>query len=558
MDTTVLFHNGTVVTMDEAMPMAERVLVRSGRVAGVGGPGLNTPQDARMVDLGGRTVVPGFIDAHTHVSFSAFEPEMLDCTTPPRESLGQVLDEVADHCATTPDGAWVRAWGFHSSQVREQRNPTRRELDDAAPANPFVLLDVSFHACYVNSLALRATGISRDTPDPPLGSIERDPSGEPTGALLESACDLPQQHSWRAYARRDPDLAVELIERQCRRLLALGITAVGDALVTPEAAGLYARARVAARLPISISQLHGGDTFFSRPEPHRGNVDLQRDDPVLRGGMIKMFMDTSYPSPAIDRLGCDASIESLGVTCYDPEEAAELALLAADNDLGVAIHCGGNRAVEHAIHAFAAVRRRHPSKEITLRVEHAFIGERGQPERLSELGVRLVTQPGLARNYGNLFEDMRGENQPRLTMFPAGSMVEAGVIVAASSDYPCGGGLAPLEVMSAAVSRRRTDGEPIDPEEAVGPDRALRMYTLDAARACDRDTTEGSITPGKRANLVVLDRNPLECDPEQASVLQTWADGELRYDAVSGPPPRARSARAPMPGPRHSGRSPCR
>jgi predicted amidohydrolase YtcJ len=532
-DTTVLFHNGTVVTMEEAVPTGDAVLVRDGRVADVGGPGLTRPPGARVVDLGGRALVPGFIDAHNHFSFSAFEPEMVDCSTPPLESLRQVLDELASRCAATPEGAWVRAWGFHGSRVRERRNPTRRELDEAAPANPVVLLDVSFHACYVNSLALRATGISQSTPDPPLGSIERDRSGEPTGTLLESACDLPQRYSWLAYAARDPDRAVELIERQCRRFLALGITAVGDALVTPDAADLYARAHRAARLPMSISQLHGGETFFGRPKPDRANVDLHRDDLALRGGMIKMFMDTSYPCPAIDRLAADVCVERLGMTWYTPEEATRLALLAADNELGVAIHCGGNRAVEHALQAFAAVRRRYPSREITLRVEHAFIGDRGQPRRLSELGVRLVAQPGLARNFGDLFAALRGKDQPQLSLFPLGSMVEAGVTVAASSDYPCGGGLSPLQIMSAAVSRRRADGEPIDPEEAVGRERALRMYTLDAARACDRDAIEGSISPGKRANLVVLDRNPLDWDPERASVLQTWVDGEPRYDATN-------------------------
>jgi predicted amidohydrolase YtcJ len=272
--------------------------------------------------------------------------------------------------------------------------------------------------------------------------------------------------------------------------------------------------------------------------------------------MIKMFMDPSYPSPAIDRFTADACVES--VTCYTLDEAGELALLAAENELGVAIHCGGNRAVEYALEVFAAVRGPHASKDLTLRIEHSFIGARGQPRRLSDLGVRLVTQPGLARNYGDLFEAMRGENQPQLTLLPAGSMVEAGVTVAASSDYPCGGGLAPLEVMSAAVNRRRTEGEPVDPEEAVDHERALRMYALDAARACDRDAIEGSITPGKHANLVVLDRNPLGCDPEQASVVQTWVDGELRYDAIDEPRLRARSALAPTPGPPRSGPPPRR
>lgn len=529
-----LFHDGDVVTVDGASRVAEALLVRDGRVAEVGGEELveRAGEEAVRVDLGGRTVVPGFIDAHNHFSFSAFEPDMVDCSTPPLESLDELLGQVANHCAGLPDGLWVRGWGFHSSQVKEGRNPTRQELDEAAPRNPFVLVDVSFHACYVNSPTLRATQISRDTPDPPGGVIERDGSGEPTGTLLESAADLPQCDSWLDHVERDRERALDLIERQCRRFLALGITTICDALVIPEAAELYDEARRAGKLLLSVSQLHGGDTFFAPPRPGRQDVDLHADDGIaLRGGMVKIFMDGTYPSPAIDRLHPGGCVKHAGVTNYAPAEVAELALQAAEHELGVAIHCSGNRAVEQALEAFTAVRRTEAGKSITLRIEHSFIGRRGQAARLADLGVLLVTQPGLARDYGHVFSALRGDDQPQLLLFPVRSMLDAGVRVAGSSDYPCGGGLAPLSIMSAAVNRRRADGEPIEPEEAIDRERALRMYTLDAARACDRESIEGSLAVGKRANLVVLDRNPLDCDPAEISVLQTWVDGELRFQA---------------------------
>jgi predicted amidohydrolase YtcJ len=532
----LLFHNGTVITLDGESGLAKAVLVREGRVAEVGGPELveRVGGTASSIDLAGRVVVPGFIDAHNHFSFSAFQPDMVDCSTPPLESLEEVLVNVARHCEGVPADVWVRGWGFHSSQVREGRNPTRRELDEVAPENPVVLVDVSFHACYVNSRALELTGLSRHTPDPPGGSIGRERSGEPNGTLLESASDLPQRDSWLEYIARDRDRALDLVERQCRRFLALGITTVADALVLPPAADLYRRAKRAGRLLLSVTQLHGGETFFDPPRPDRRDVDLHAGDgDLLHGGIVKIFMDGAYPSPAIDRWHEDGCVTSAGVTNYTPEELTGLVLLAADNDLDIAIHCSGNRAVEQALDSLATVRRRHPAKDTTLRIEHSFIGRHGQAERFADLGVHLVSQPGLARAYGHVFAGLRGEGQSDLTLFPARSMLDAGVVVAGSSDYPCGGGLAPLSAMSAAVERRLADGEPIDPEEAVDREDALRMYTVNAARACNRETIEGSITPGKRANLVVLDRSPLESDPRAVTVLQTWVDGELRYSADS-------------------------
>lgn len=530
-----LFHNGTVLTLEPSRPRGEALLIRDGKVVEVGGPRLveEIGEDVNLVDLARATIVPGFVDAHNHFSFSAFEPEMVDCSTPPLESLQEVLGRIAAHCSQAPAGAWVRGWGYHASQVSEHRNPTRRELDEAAPQNPLVLIDVSFHACYTNSDALLQAGISRDTPDPSVGSIERDKAGVPTGTLLEMAMDLPQRLSWLEYLERDPALALELIERQCHRFLALGITSVCDALVLPEAAALYERASREGRLPLSVSQLHGGDSFFAPPRPDRDDVDLHGGDGVtLTGGMLKAFMDPSYPSPAIDRRRGCGRIERAGATYYAPEEIVALAKRAAERRLGLAIHCGGNRAVAQALDAFETVRASRAGSALTLRIEHSFVGERGQADRLAELGVQLVTQPGLAAEYGHVFAALRGDDRRDLVLFPVRTMLDAGVAVAGSSDYPCGGGLDPLRIMSAAVERRQPDGTPVDSEEAIDREGALRMCTLGAARACGREAIEGSLAPGKRANLVVLDRDPLDADPATASVLETWVDGERRW-----PPP---------------------
>lgn len=532
-DRELLFCGGPVITMDDQIPSADYVLVRNGLVAdvGVAGPTLQDIKDrAAVVDLEGRALAPGFIDAHNHFSFAALEPTMVDCRTPPHESIRSVLEALRGAHEQAPPGAWLRGWGFHASQVQEQRNPTRWELDEISPTNPLFLVDASYHAGYANTAALRLAGIERDTPHPSRGVIERDRRGEATGTLLEAAADLPQHQSVRSLLERSPDRGAGLIAQAGRKHLALGITAIGDALVTPDAARLYAECSSAGTLPLTIVQIHGGVTFFARPCLDDRSVSRMHraEGRMLRAGAVKLFMDPAYPSPAVDRPCGPNCIEHVGETNYSMDEIEALAVAAASADLDIVVHCGGNRAIDYALGAFDAVRRSHGSKDLRLRIEHAFIAHASQAHRMAELGVSLVAQPGLGSAFGSLFRGWRGKDNPSLVLFPVRSMIGEGVSVAASSDNPCGGPLDPLQVMRCAVSRQTHDGLSIEPQEAVTPTQALRMYTIDAAQVCGLGAEQGSISPDKRANLVVL-----SCDPtrstaslESARVIETYVDGE--------------------------------
>lgn len=153
--------------MDERRPVAEAVLLRAGRIAAAGREGevrAAAAPGADLVDVGGRTIVPGFIDAHNHLSLALFAPLAVDCSTPPLLNLAQVLEAIEAHCRTIPPGRWVMGMGFHMSHVREQRNPTRWELDEVAPDHPFFLIDMSCHAGFANSRALAEVGISAHSP----------------------------------------------------------------------------------------------------------------------------------------------------------------------------------------------------------------------------------------------------------------------------------------------------------------------------------------------------------------------------------------------------------
>lgn len=532
----VVLLNANVRTVDDRDSVAQAVLMRGGRFAAVGSEAevrATASENAEFVDLGGRTVVPGFIDAHNHLSIAAFAPDCVDCSTPPLSTLAEALESIEKHCKALPAGQWVRGMNFHMSGIREQRNPTRYELDEVAPNNPFFLLDASCHAGYANSLALAAVGVSAHTPQPWGGEIEKDRNGEPTGTLFEAAANPLHTASWDAYAERDWDRALDLLHAKMRDYLAVGITGIGDAAVTAKAAELYRRADAAGKLPFTVQQLHAGDHFFAMQDLRRSDIVDRIKEPssdLLRGGTMKIFVDRAYPSPAIDRIH-DGCCVHVGAPFYAKDEVRELAVRAGELGIDTAIHGMGNCAIDAVLDAYEAARRR-PGSYSVMRLEHAFIADPRQGSRMAELGVDLVANPGLAYGWGEVFDMWRGEGQHHLRLFPVRSMLDAGVRVSLASDHPCGT-FSPVEIIWTAVARTTQHGAPLEPDEAVTAAEALRLYTINAAHASKRADREGSIEVGKRANVVVLDRDIVTCprdDIRGARVDMTYVDGERVYE----------------------------
>ncbi|GIX47797.1 MAG: hypothetical protein KatS3mg131_2008 [Candidatus Tectimicrobiota bacterium] len=527
---------GTVLTMDRHHPRAEAVAVQGGRIAAVGlaaeianliGP------TTTVVDLAGRALLPGFLDPHHHFSITAFEPVAVDCRTPPHERLSSILAAIAAAARSAPRGQWIRGWGLRTFLLREKRAPTRWELDEVAPHHPVCLLDGSVHACYVNSAALALAGIDRYTPDPPHGQYLRDTRGELTGTLWESAMNAVYTLSLQAYLDRFGDGVADLLAAACRRLLACGITGVGDALVTPEAARLYRLAEAQHKLPLVVHQLFGGRHFFAPPqEVARGDVDTSDVSDRLRGNTMKLFLDPAFPTYALMRPHPCGGVEHYGERYYTQDELDALVLAAHRRGLQVALHCLGNGAVEMALNACERALREHPRAEPRFRIEHFTLATPAQMRRARDLGVIAVVQPPFVYTRGEAYRRTAQEVGGEVRPLAFGSMLAAGLTVAASSDSPCAP-VEPLLGLYALVTRRhRDEAAPIAPEEAVGPLEGLRLYTLNAAYALRRDHEVGSLEVGKRADMVVLSHDPTAVDPEflrDITVEQTYVDGVRVY-----------------------------
>ncbi len=512
-----LFVRGTVLTMEPEQPVAEALAVRDGRVAAVGSSAeilrlRETEPGATVVDLGGRCLLPGFVDAHAHFSLAVLDGFWADCRTPPLRTIPELQAALRRAAAVAPAGAWVRGYGYHHAALAERRHPTRGELDEAVPDRPAVLLHFSHHQAVANSRALAAAGITRATPDPPGGEIGRDRTGEPNGLLFERAMAVVERASREGWEAR----FVEAAAAASRRFAAVGLTTVQDAAVEPALERRYREAEAAGQLAIRVLRFRVSPAgWFHPPWDEAGGPG--------EGHTLKVFVDGGYRCAM--RLPREGGEVRSGFLFYRREELAEGLVRAWRSGWSVACHAIGNLGVETCLDALEDALRVEPAGAGRIRVEHALFLTPALIARLRALGVPVVVQPAF------LYDGLgRGPRLPAdLRPMPFGSLRAAGVPLAFSSDYPCGT-LAPLAGIFAAVTRQSRDGEPGDPAEVLPVAAALKAYTIGAARAARLAAECGSLAPGKRADLVLLDANPLRVAPEalrNLRVLETWVAGRL-------------------------------
>lgn len=508
-----LLVNAHVLTMDPTMPVAQAVAIRDGRIVEVGGTDeilWLREGDYELVDLDERTVIPGFVDPHNHFSIGALECFWADCRA--ATSVSDIQRGMVDAATRTPPGEWVRGLGYDHGALAERRHPTRFELDAAVPDRPALLMHFSHHQAVANSLALAAAGISRGTPDPPGGEIARDKSGEPTGLLFERATSVAESKSREGWEAR----FVEVARSASLGYAAAGITTIQDAAVTPAMARRYAEAREANALAIHVEEtMVGSGGWFERP-----------DDAVAHRA-LKIFVDGGYRCAM--RVVRDGAVRTSGFLFYESSELVTILLEAWRQGRRVVCHAIGNLGVERAVEAIEEALTRDPRGRERVRIDHAIFLTDDLIDRIARLGIWVVGQPSFLHDVGG------ASPSPDILVRPFKRLADAGIPQALSSDFPCGT-LAPLVGIHAAVTRRSRHGTVHDAHEAITMEGALEAYTINAARAAGLGEVCGSLEAGKRADLVVLSANPLECSPDElltTRVLDTWVHGRRVMRAVS-------------------------
>lgn len=512
--------NARVLSMDPAVPTATGFAVQGGRFSAVGEAAALLAQrerDTEVVDLSGRTVVPGFIDAHVHFAPMMFEPVGVDLAEPAPADIPELQARIAAAARATPVGGWIRAFGYVATRLKEGRHPTRGELDDAAPEHPVVLIHSTYHRAVANSRALELVGQAtplRGGAGVPGGVVHRDAEGHPTGLLSEAATDGVQAQSLAGLMGRHADHLFDLVEAQAKRLLAKGITSVQDAWVSPACFRLIRDAAAAGRLPIYYTPLRGSHGVFGSPRFWLQSAELHAPlPPRLRRGGIKLLAHGVFEQ----------------IVFYSQEELNDLVAQVHARGLTVAIHATYGEGVDLALAAAAHARRAVRGSDARIRIEHFFGVTDAQIAQARAAAVGIVTQPALVWHHGDGM--LRGNYPPENRQYPIAQLRAAGVNVAAGSDAPCFP-LPPLAGIGAAVARRSQSGAPVWSEQAVSVSEALRLYTLGAAWAGGTEDLEGSISPGKLANFVVLSGDPRAVASERIRELQideTWVDGALAF-----------------------------
>ena len=505
--------NAVVRTLDDSLPLAQALAVKDGRIVEVGGTDeilWLREGDYELVDLGGRTVIPGFVDPHNHFSIGAYETLWADCRS--ARTVPEVQQALRDGAATTPAGEWIRVVGYDHTVLGV--HPTRHDLDAAVADRPAIVMHFSHHQCVANSRALAAAGIVRGTPDPPGGEIARDKSGEPTGLLFERAMSAVETASRAGAETRFVEVAAEASRRYAR----LGITTIQDAAVTPAMAARYAEARAAGSLAIEVGEVMVGSRgWFERPAD-------------AASGALKVFVDGGYRCAM--RVLRDGVPQTSGFLFYERAELTALLLEAWRAGRRVVCHAIGNLGIETAVTAIEDAIRAMPEGRQRVRLDHAIFLTRELIARLAELQIWVVAQPSFLWDMG--LPLARGPlPDPSVLQRPFGSTLRAGVRQAFSSDFPCGSN-APLLGIAAAVTRTSRTGRVAAPEEALTPTEALEAYTLGAARAAGVDDVCGSLEAGKRADLLVLSADPVTCAPAEIAhicVEETWRKGVRQRNA---------------------------
>ncbi len=509
---TFVFLNANVLTMDSARPLAEAVAVTGDRIVAVGSNeeikpliGLNT----KVVDAKGTTILPGFIDCHTHLIEYGLSLKNVDLRGV--TSIEEMKKRVAHRAQTS--AAWILGLGWDQERFAEKRYPTRKDLDEASPDKPVLLWRVCGHICVLNSAALQVAGIGAETPDPRGGIIDRDSSEEPTGILRETAFDL--------VLKAIPKLSLgdyeEAIVAASQRALEGGLTTVHCMTGSePELRGLLklrSEGRLRLRFYVFIPVEHMEAARYLGLRSGFG------DDWIRLGG-IKVFIDGSLGArtAALEEPYADDP-KNRGMAIYNQQQLNEIVAEAHRSDFQIAAHAIGDRAIVMALHAFAKVNKSMPKENHRHRIEHASVLDHTLIRRIQELGLIASVQPHF--NVSDFWVEQRlGKERAYLT-YPFASLLRAGVKVVAGSDCPVEP-LTPLSGIEAAVNRT--------PPETLGVEDAIALYTRNAAYASFDENTKGTITAGKLADLVILQEDPRKVPPSTISkirVLKTMVGGRI-------------------------------
>ena len=536
----LVFEGAAVYTVDRVRTWAQAVAIRGDEIVYVGGDqgaARYVGPKTRVVNLAGKMVLPGFQDAHVHPLWAGVE--QLHCVLYGLETRAAYVRAVAEYAASHPEEQWIRGagWdmGFFPSGI-----PTRHELDAVVSDRPVFLASKDGHTAWVNSKALEVAGITRETPDPARGRIDRDKDGEPIGSLQESAIELVGKH----VPLITPEQARQGLTVAIQKLNSFGITSLLEASIPLGDSQGYRMLDVYRDVDRS-GALTARVVASLTWDPGKGEEQIQDfvrarreyNDGRLRAHTVKIFQDGVIEAKTAAVLEPYVGGEGdTGMALIEPETLKRIVARLDKEGFQLHFHAIGDAAIRQAFDALEEARRSNGARDSRHHLSHIELFHPDDIPRFRELGAVANFQPlwALADNYINELTLPVLPPETHRWIYPIGSVLRSGAVVAFGSDWSVSSAN-PLEEIEVAVRRadwNKPDAAPFIPEERIDLRDAIAAFTINAAYVNFQDDRTGSIEPGKLADLIVLDRNLFAIDANQiseAKVLLTLLGGKPVY-----------------------------
>jgi predicted amidohydrolase YtcJ len=525
--------NGKIVTVDSNDSIVEAVAVKENWIIVTGSTSEIEEligRDTEVIDLGEKTVLPGLIDTHTHPNGAAVRLYEINCRAPPVRKIPEILEMVTKKATELEPGKWIRATNYNDIKLEEKRHITRWELDEAAPENPVFISKETGHLYVVNSKALELAGITKDTPEPPGGSIDRDISGIPTGLLYETAGSLVSN----IIPPYSIDEIAEGLRKVWDRFSKWGITTTHDASAHRDAIKAYQKLlsegvhQVRTLLMISARRPDGSDPLQAM---RTLGIRSGFGDNWIKVMSLKIMGDGSGSGgSAAVYTPQYRGMKDLGLMTTSAEEIERLTIGAHEAGIRVSIHSIGDRGIDIALDAVEKAQSLMPVLDMRHRIEHNSVCTPKQLDRIKSLRVNPSSSIGYMYGIGDDYVENFGPERVRW-LHPHRTMQEMGIIAGGNNDYAVTD-YSPMVQIYEAVVRKTITGQLVSTEESISVMDAIRVYTWNGAYIGKEEDIKGSIEPGKLADMVVLDKDILTLPQKEIKdiqVLTTIVDGKIVY-----------------------------
>ncbi len=538
MNGSCLVHGGTIYTMEEARPVAEAVLIKDGRIAYVGDLAVArraASSKTESIDLQGRTALPGFVESHTHPFALGRTLEQVDCRE--LRSVEEIIQALRRRASSTPKGQWVLGSTYDDTLLKEQRHPTRHDLDRVSNDHPILLVHISVHSAVANSAALQLAGIDRHSPDPDDGWLERDATGEPNGVLWEWAQNLVSRH---LPAQSSEDFRRQLASA-ARRYLAAGVTSAAEAALGLAGGGTLEADAVAdaGHSPWLPMRLNVAITYPLWRELRDGagpGLNWTGDTRRAKARAVKLFQDGSIQLRTA-ALSCayHGRAETADQHLIWPQERLN-GMVREIHDAGYQIwtHANGDGALDSILKAYGHIVDDDRQGNFRHRVEHCQVAREDQLDRMAELGIAASFFTAHVCYWGDRHRDIFLGPERASRIDPVASALRRGIGAGLHNDTPVTP-INPLLSIGTAVSRLTSSGRLLGPDQAISVQQAIKAMTLDSAWLAFEESEKGSLVEGKLGDLVVLDADPHFVAPQRIkdiTVTATIVGGCPVYSAI--------------------------